>query len=376
MVQVPVGVAKAPRHGPDRCVSRGSRYDRREGLDQPVGDQPVQGAGPLHRLVPHRVQHRLRAPARPPRAARRGACRAPAGPCPRTSGRAAAAPSCAGLPGQPPGALGRRSGSVRSPRSSPCTPARRAPWRRPPSARPSRSSSGSRARASLRSAAVVAFGGYWTPVDGPREDAPHVGVEHGVPLAVREGGHRGGRVLADPGQREQLRVLASVRRRRAAPLSPARRRAAAARGAGSRAGPRRGRPRRRASAARSAGRGQRASHCSYTGRTRLTGVCWSMNSLTITPQAPASGRRQGRSRACSSNQSMRGACRAAGLPGAGGVADDGAIGGVVAVGLRGRRGAVGRRGGRRSSSHGTPDPGMSGALDAAGRRGVVVRAGP
>ena len=79
---------------------------------------------------------------------------------------------------------------------------------------------------------------------GAGEDPADVGVEDGMPLPVREGGHRRRRVLADPGQREQLRVLAAVRRRRAAPLWPARRRAAAARGAGSRAGPRRGRPRR------------------------------------------------------------------------------------------------------------------------------------
>ncbi|GGP76615.1 hypothetical protein GCM10010214_59990 [Streptomyces abikoensis] len=33
-----------------------------------------------------------------------------------------------------------------------------------------------------------------------------------------------------------------------------------------------------------------------------------MNSLTITPHGPASGRRQGRSRACTANQSITGAC--------------------------------------------------------------------
>lgn len=35
-----------------------------------------------------------------------------------------------------------------------------------------------------------------------------------------------------------------------------------------------------------------------------------MNSLTMTPQGPASGRRQGRSRACSSNHAMTGECSA------------------------------------------------------------------
>ena len=40
-----------------------------------------------------------------------------------------------------------------------------------------------------------------------REDPADVRVEHGVPLAVGEGGDGRGRVLADAGQREQLGVV-------------------------------------------------------------------------------------------------------------------------------------------------------------------------
>ena len=79
-------------------------------------------------------------------------------------------------------------------------------------------------------------------------------------------------------------------------------RAAAAPGAGSRAGPRRGRPRR---SARRRGRPASArcsARPSKTGSTRATGVCWSMNSETITAHGRGAGPRQGRSRACSSYQ--------------------------------------------------------------------------
>ncbi len=44
-----------------------------------------------------------------------------------------------------------------------------------------------------------------------------------------------------------------------------------------------------------------------------------MNSLTMTPQAPASGRRQGRSRACRSNQARTGRCSSAGTAGTPGI---------------------------------------------------------
>src|SRR3954468_11025508 len=63
------------------------------------------------------------------------------------------------------------------------------------------------------------------------------------------------------------------------------------------------------SAARSAGRGQRASHASYTGRTRATGVCWRMNSETSKPHGVAVVRRHGRSRACASYHRRSGAWR-------------------------------------------------------------------
>ena len=42
--------------------------------------------------------------------------------------------------------------------------------------------------------------------------------------------------------------------------------------------------------------GQRVSHSSSRGMTRLTGVCCSMNSLTSVPQGVKPSRRQGRSR--------------------------------------------------------------------------------
>ena len=215
----------------------------RQGLDQTVGDEPVEGPGTLHRLVPHAVERGLRYWGCGLRGVRRAACRVPDGPCPRRSGRAAAGPSCSGLPGELPGALGGDRAAVRrlaflavqtSAPSSMEAAAQRAAVA---------SSAGNRARASLRSAAVVAFGGYWTPVDGAGEDPADVRVQHGVPLPVGEGGHGRGGVLADAGQGEQLGVLAWVRRRRGVPLWRRRRRAGAGRGAGSRAGPRRGRPR-------------------------------------------------------------------------------------------------------------------------------------
>ena len=64
--------------------------------------------------------------------------------------------------------------------------------------------------------------------------------------------------------------------------------------------------------ARAAGVGQRSSHAACTGSTRATGVCWSISSLTMTDHAVASGRRQGRSRACSSYQSSTASCSAVG----------------------------------------------------------------
>ncbi len=43
--------------------------------------------------------------------------------------------------------------------------------------------------------------------DRAGDDPPHIGVQHRVPLTVGEGGHGGGRVLADARQRQQLRVV-------------------------------------------------------------------------------------------------------------------------------------------------------------------------
>src|SRR5690606_18411423 len=100
-----------------------------------------------------------------------------------------------------------------------------------------------------------------------------------------------------------------------------------------------------------------------------------MNSLTITPQAPASGRRQGRSRACSSNQSMTGEC--SGSPGACSDVDSvvppcgGFVGAVMALRSchAGPRLRAHRHGGDRATPYhapwagrvngGTPGPGVA-----------------
>src|SRR5215469_18067332 len=54
--------------------------------------------------------------------------------------------------------------------------------------------------------------------------------------------------------------------------------------------------------ARAAGSGQRASQAAWAGSTRLTGVCWSMNSLTMMDHGVAPVRRHGRSLAWSAYQ--------------------------------------------------------------------------
>ena len=54
--------------------------------------------------------------------------------------------------------------------------------------------------------------------------------------------------------------------------------------------------------------GQRVSQARQAGSTRFTGVCWSMNSLTMIAQGVASGVRQGRSRLLVSYQSMTVEC--------------------------------------------------------------------
>ena len=116
-------------------------------------------------------------------------------------------------------------------------------------------------------------------------------------LPEGEGRDRGGGVVADPGQRQQVRVRRSGTSppcllddrdgRRVQPQRPARV-----------AEPAPG-PHRLAGAGRDeVGRlGQAAIQASQTGSTRATGVCWSMISETSTPQGVASGRRHGRSRA-------------------------------------------------------------------------------
>jgi hypothetical protein len=61
-----------------------------------------------------------------------------------------------------------------------------------------------------------------------------------------------------------------------------------------------------AAAARAGGVGHRASQAACAGSTRATGVCCSMISLTSTDHGDASGRRQGRSRACAAYQRSTG----------------------------------------------------------------------
>src|SRR5665647_737 len=59
-------------------------------------------------------------------------------------------------------------------------------------------------------------------------------------------------------------------------------------------------------AARCAGVGHRSSHSRHTGCTRATGVCWSITSLTSTPQGVRSAARHGRSRAWPAYQARTG----------------------------------------------------------------------
>ncbi len=135
-------------------------------------------------------------------------------------------------------------------------------------------------------------------VENSGQHPADVGVDDRHSLAIGEGGDRPRGVRADAGQRQQrVHVIGDLAAMQLHERAGAGRRAAAAPGAGSRAGPTPGSRSPAGSAASAAGAGQRRSHDSYTGNTRLTGVCCSMNSLTRTAQGDASGARQGRSRA-------------------------------------------------------------------------------
>ena len=122
--------------------------------------------------------------------------------------------------------------------------------------------------------------------EAAREDPAHVGVEHDVALPEREGGDRGRGVVADAGQRPQLERRRAPRRR-AGRRSRWPRRAGAGPGGGSRAAPTRGRPPRWRPRPGPAGVGQVSIQAAKTGSTRATGVCWSMNSLTMTAHGDA-----------------------------------------------------------------------------------------
>ncbi len=127
--------------------------------------------------------------------------------------------------------------------------------------------------------------------------------------AEGEGGDRAGGVVADARQRDQVvvrrRHLAAVplhdRGRGGVQPQRASRVAEPSPGAHGLAAGRR-RP-------VAPGVGQVVIQVSKTGSTRATGVCWSMNSETITAHGVAPGPRQGRSRACSAYHRRIGACR-------------------------------------------------------------------
>lgn len=141
-------------------------------------------------------------------------------------------------------------------------------------------------------------------VDRARDHPARVRVHDRMPIAVREDRDGARRVVADPGQREQLVDVArndalvniadlggrAVQPKRTARIAEVRPAGYGLRGEAS---------------ARSVGVGQRSSQVSSSGITRATGVCCSMNSLTRVPHAPNPGRRQGRSRAVARYQGTR-----------------------------------------------------------------------
>ena len=170
------------------------------------------------------------------------------------------------------------------------------------------SSSGTSASARSRSALVTRAGRELLAAHRAGQHPAHVGVQHGMAGPEREGRDRAGGVVTDPRQGEQLLPARRAPHRRAGPRWPSPPRAGAAPDAGSRAGPTPALPHHWAPRREQPGVGQVDIQDSKTGSTRTTGVCCSMNSETITAHGVASGRRQGRSRACSAYQSRTGRC--------------------------------------------------------------------
>ncbi len=192
----------------------------------------------------------------------------------------------------------------------PYRPGRRAPSPRPPRWLPR--SSGTSASARSRSALVTDAGRELLAAHRAGQHPAHVGVQHGMRWPRTRRTRSRWRCSHRPPAGPAALPGRPAPHRRAAPRSPWQRRAGAAPGGGSRAGPTRVPPHRWVPR-----RGRRGSARS-TSRTRrpaapaTTGVCCSMNSETITAHGVASGRRQGRSRACSAYQSRTGRCSSAG----------------------------------------------------------------
>ena len=310
---VPSGGCPPRAIGPGRVVREfrtAGRQRRRRPRSGPaaVGEQAVPGTRSRWTWRPTRPRPAARGhAARRRRGARPAAGRGTAGRCRPRSARAAAARR---TPGSRPPATrtGRRPGTRRS--AGPAAVHTSAPSSITATAHVAAvgSSSGSSAAARSRSARVTDGGRELHPATDPGQHPADVGVEHGVPPAEGERRDRRGGVVADAGQRAAGRRTPRAPRRRAAPRSRSPRRAAAAPGAGSRAGPRRAPPRRwRGGEVR--GRRPALEPGSCTGSTRATGVCWSMNSETITDHGAGARRRQGRSRAWSSYHSRTGLWR-------------------------------------------------------------------
>lgn len=195
-------------------------------LDEAVGDQPLQRPRPLHRFVPDRVQRRLFD--RSHRLTQYGeelAAHLAVGA--RVCLAAARRTFVGGFPGQPPGApFGDRAARAVLVLRGAHQRAQLHGGRRPAGRGQlllREQCTGQLALGRCRRGRRVLDAGR-----GAGEDPPDIGVEDGMPLPVREGGHRGRRVLTDSGQREQLPMVAgyiaavSLRYRLRGPVQPQR----------------------------------------------------------------------------------------------------------------------------------------------------------
>ncbi len=167
-------------------------------------DEPVERAGALHRLVPHPVQHRLRhRRVRLPQHRQQLAAHLPvrAGVRLPPPGRT----RVLRLAGQPPGALG-------GDRTPPAPLVLRRAHQRAQLHGGGGPARGRVLALGQQLTGEPALGGrrrvrrVLHPRHRAREDPAHIRVQHRMPLPVRERGHRGGRVLTDAGQCQQLRV--------------------------------------------------------------------------------------------------------------------------------------------------------------------------